>query len=55
MRTNAAIAMHTGQNASEIICPIIGGLSTDCLVAVLSQTRPKGLTLVRLNIIHNYI
>lgn len=50
MRTNAAIAAYTGQNASEILCPIIGGLSNKCMVPVLSQSRPKGTSLVRENI-----
>ncbi|CAH1992435.1 unnamed protein product [Acanthoscelides obtectus] len=41
MRANYHIANVTGQRAADVICPIVGGLSTNCLVAVLSQTKPK--------------
>ncbi|CAH1173588.1 unnamed protein product [Phaedon cochleariae] len=43
MRANSHVAVNTGKNASDIVCPIVGGLSSDCVVAVLSQVRPKGL------------
>ncbi|KAJ8986056.1 hypothetical protein NQ317_003349 [Molorchus minor] len=40
MRANHFIAAKTGLNALDVLCPIIGGLSSDCLVSVLSQARP---------------
>nr|CAH7753442.1 unnamed protein product [Callosobruchus chinensis] len=42
MRANYHIANVTGQSAADVLCPIVGGLSANCLVAVLSQARPKG-------------
>lgn len=40
MKANYYIAATTGKNASTILCPIVGGISDNCLVAVLSQVKP---------------
>ncbi|KAG5895772.1 hypothetical protein JTB14_001620 [Gonioctena quinquepunctata] len=45
MRANSLIAAESGKNAAEVMCPVVGGSSLNCVVAVLSQVRPKGLTL----------
>ncbi|XP_074032301.1 malate dehydrogenase, mitochondrial isoform X1 [Leptinotarsa decemlineata] len=45
MRANSQVAAATGRGASEIVCPVVGGSSTNCVVAVLSQVRPKELDL----------
>lgn len=42
MRANHHIAVETGLDAADVLCPVIGGLSTDSAVAILSQARPKG-------------
>ncbi|KAL1509219.1 hypothetical protein ABEB36_003989 [Hypothenemus hampei] len=41
MRANYYIGLIAGQDASNIRCPIVGGLSKNCLVACISQSRPE--------------
>ncbi|KAF7287904.1 hypothetical protein GWI33_000251 [Rhynchophorus ferrugineus] len=43
MRSNYFIGLISGQNVAEIRCPVVGGLSKNCLVACVSQSRPEGV------------
>ncbi|XP_060530197.1 malate dehydrogenase, mitochondrial-like [Cylas formicarius] len=40
MRANYYTALVTGQDCSEVRCPIIGGVADDSVVAVVSAARP---------------
>ncbi|XP_056639721.1 malate dehydrogenase, mitochondrial-like [Diorhabda sublineata] len=44
MIANSIIAAKDKQKPIDVICPIVGGLSNECLVAILSQVRPKTKT-----------
>ncbi|KAJ8919527.1 hypothetical protein NQ315_002148 [Exocentrus adspersus] len=48
MRANSYVAAAIGKNASDVLCPIVGGVSPNCLVGVLSQINPNtGLSAVK--------
>ncbi|CAG9761943.1 unnamed protein product [Ceutorhynchus assimilis] len=40
MRANYFIGLISGQNPADVQCPIVGGISKNCLVACVSQSRP---------------
>lgn len=41
MKANYYVAAATGKNASNVLCPIVGGVSDNCTVGVLSQVKPE--------------
>ncbi|CAG9858832.1 unnamed protein product [Phyllotreta striolata] len=45
MISHSIIAKLTNENPFNVLCPIVGGLNSQCLVGVLSQARPKNLPL----------
>ncbi|XP_018575306.1 uncharacterized protein LOC108914084 [Anoplophora glabripennis] len=41
MKANYYVAAASGKNPANILCPIVGGVSSNCLVGVLSQAKPN--------------
>ncbi|XP_030745579.1 malate dehydrogenase, mitochondrial-like [Sitophilus oryzae] len=41
MRSNSFIGLISGQDSSQVRCPVVGGASKGCVVACISQTKPE--------------